>query len=210
MAVEEQLIGVMGSNPLDDIPSGTWAKLSPEQQELLTLRFTTLMPRHVIAAKVGMGTSTMVAQENRALRIVSLPVDVESELEEAGTPTLDVSALSPDCQDLHANIGSKALLALIDKFGGSRMHIPLYVTDDHRLALLLGMESFKTLSAYCGGELVYIPKLARSGQRVRDRQIMNKYVAGQKVISIAMESGLTERRVYDIIARGRRKSLGKS
>lgn len=203
----------IAKNPLDDIQPEILARLSPEQKEIITLRFTTLMPRHVMAAKLGMNTPTMVSQENKALRILTLPLVIasrESKADEAETTTLDVPSLSQDCRDLHANIGSKSLVKLIDKFGGSRIHIPLYVTTDHKLALLLGMESFSQLSAYCGGELVYIPKQTSSNLGIRNERMRQKYAAGDKVVSIAMEEGVSERHAYHILAKCKRKNLSRT
>lgn len=204
--------GAMGNNPLEEIPEDVMARLSPKQREILTLRFTTLEPRHVIAEKVGVSNAAVIAQENRALRLLSLPSvkeSKESKDNEADTPAFNISGLSPDCQDLHANIGTESLLKLIDEFGGSRIHIPMNITDGHKLARVLGIESSRKLSAYFGGEALYIPIRIRSKQKqsIRNEQMWKRYTDGQKVISIATEAGLGERQTAYILAKMKSKRM---
>lgn len=209
MTMKKTLVGPHAKTPLDDIQPEILSRLSADQKEILELRFTTLLSRKSMAKEIGITSQRLVAEENRALRLLSLPVIPKANKSEPDTPTLAISALSPICQGLLAYIGSEALLILMREFGGTRIHIPLHVRAEHRMAELLGMETFKKLAGYCGGELVYFPKQTLSKKALRNEQIYMKYVGGQKIASIAAEVGLSDRHISYLLAKQRNNNRGQ-
>ncbi|MBF0422059.1 MAG: hypothetical protein HQL73_03610 [Magnetococcales bacterium] len=106
-------------------------------------------------------------------------------------------------EELEAVIGVKATAYLISTLGGTRVYIPKAIESTHRLNQIIGPDKSKRISKVMGGGYLVIPKGSRKALSMRDASIVKAYRAGTKVPMLAREYSLTERRVYDIIAKER-------
>ena len=98
--------------------------------------------------------------------------------------------------DLIAFIGREKLLALQQRFGGSRIYIPAKAEPDGELAELVGEQAAKTLSAVYGPTLLHIgTSLAK---QERNRRIVTARQLGAPIRDVAQRYGLTARSVRKI------------
>lgn len=105
-------------------------------------------------------------------------------------------------QEIVAAIGGKAADRLCAAFGGVGVYIPLHpdrLPDSHPIIKLLGTDLARHLAARLGGEKVTVPVL-HSGHRRRETAILDAYRAGKSTREIALDLGITMRRVEQVIA----------
>lgn len=93
-------------------------------------------------------------------------------------------------------IGAAGTLALIERHGGTRIHIPKSITPRSRLALLIGEVAARELSIWRGGEAIKVPQ-ARAW-------LIRLYRAeGLSYSAIARKVGCNESTVHEQLQAGR-------
>ncbi|MBI1407318.1 MAG: hypothetical protein GC145_14485 [Caulobacter sp.] len=92
-------------------------------------------------------------------------------------------------------LGVEAMTRLSDKFGGRRIYVPATIGPDHPLAVAAGLEAALQLVAHYAGHTLSLPITPARRQRVLelDKRGFTKALIAETV-------GLTERRVYQILA----------
>ena len=102
----------------------------------------------------------------------------------------------------------RALLALSEKYGGTRIYVPMMPHKDYLLGSILGESAFQALCDLRGGEYVYVPKAERLCARLRNREIV-ALATSRTARAIAIKFGLAQRTVFSILAKagGRRRAL---
>ncbi len=105
-----------------------------------------------------------------------------------------------DVSFLERLIGPEAVETLVSVAGGLVLRIPKRPPLDGPLADL-PMPAQEALTAWAGGDRIYIPKCDGAARARRDRTIIALYDAGVSVKDIARRYHLTERWVYEIIGR---------
>ncbi|KAK0341161.1 hypothetical protein LTR94_027558 [Friedmanniomyces endolithicus] len=142
------------------------------------------------ASKAGLIQLVKVAAKEGAadrIRVNAIaPAGVE-------TPVWDAV---PMFADRAAAIGRDAALKLADKFGGTRIYVPLAIGDHHPLCVALGREIADSLAAYCGGGPLVIPKQAARRERVLELHSRRSLTIAQ----IALETGYSERHVHRLLS----------
>lgn len=114
---------------------------------------------------------------------------------------IDVQLLPEKLRKIVARIGITPTMALVRRYGGTRLYVPKMMTEDHSLAQLLGYENAVALSGEYGGDEHFdIPKAERALMFVRDRRIVGAR-GHRSARDLAIEHRLTERGVYKILAR---------
>lgn len=110
--------------------------------------------------------------------------------------------LPESMREVASVIGLPATLRLVERYGGFiQLYIPKDVQEGHPLALALGMEPAQALAAAYGGDyLKSIPKGASAIRAARDRALLRRIREGVSKADAAREYGLTERRVWQILA----------
>ncbi len=103
--------------------------------------------------------------------------------------------------DLAHALPLSALLKLSDKFGGTRVHIPLQPVGSSGLDLALNQDEFETLCKEYGGERFEIPKATRLRKRLRDGEICALFDKGSSIRALAINFKLTERHIFRIAAK---------
>lgn len=95
-------------------------------------------------------------------------------------------------------IGTGQALVLCNDFGGTEEYIPKKMTEEHKIAVSIGMAAAVKLSGEFGGERLEIPRCVAIHQRKRDAEIREAAAAGKAKKKLAREYQLTERRVRQI------------
>lgn len=122
--------------------------------------------------------------------------------------TIQQQDLPPRARELVDVIGLAATLALIERWGGTRVYIPAKITDGHPLARHLGRRAATALARHMAGESPEIPRAAQAVRAALYRQIYREYTcpapAQRKTAAqLAREHGCTERWIYEIVSRYR-------
>lgn len=108
-------------------------------------------------------------------------------------------------RDLAREIGIAATLALAELYGGRRIHIPM-APGGEIYAALAGAMGEKAAGKFCrahAGVNVDIPKCDGARRAARDAEISRAGAAGDSYSALARRFDLTERRIGDILRRGR-------
>ena len=99
-------------------------------------------------------------------------------------------------------IGEAAALQLVERFGGTTVRLPVLrnITADHPLARCIGIELLTVMvKAVGGGRWLYIPRCARGLREARNREIVERYSAGEKVDNLARRYSISDRHIWNIL-----------
>lgn len=110
----------------------------------------------------------------------------------------------PDLQaELRRVIGQGPTEALLLRFGGCHLRIPLRARPGHTISHVIGAEAFTQLVQTFGGELLSLPN--RKRQRLADRNATIKFqrMHGASVEQLARDYSLTTRQIFSILAKTR-------
>jgi len=103
-------------------------------------------------------------------------------------------------KDLSYAVPIRALLALSEKYGGTRIYVPETPSKDSLLNRILDESAFRALCDMCGGERLDIPKAERLRARLRNREIV-ALARSRTARAIAIKFGLSMRCVFLILAK---------
>lgn len=105
---------------------------------------------------------------------------------------------------LIAVIGVPAALALVERYRGVRLFVPVHkrqITPDHPLARCIGVEAARKLVQEYSGYELSVPRCLAAMRAVRDREIRRlHHEDGWTAARCAQWATLTERQVYTILA----------
>ena len=116
-------------------------------------------------------------------------------------PPIDADDLPPRLRALAALIGLPAMLRLVEARGGTRIYVPDAATTEHWMARLIGLPALQQLVSVHAREYLELDRAAAALRAARDRQIVEQVHAGASTARIALEFGLTQRQVFNILAR---------
>ncbi|WP_242415066.1 helix-turn-helix transcriptional regulator [Sphingomonas panni] len=95
-------------------------------------------------------------------------------------------------------LGPVAMIALAERFGGTRLLIPTTMHADHAIAVTVGLGAARQLSDRMAPDVIHVP-LARELRAAHYR------AQGQSHAQIALRLGLTEGGVLRLLRRAQRK-----
>lgn len=109
-------------------------------------------------------------------------------------------------EDLAAEIGYTATVALVDWFGGVRFRVPVEAREDHVLAKVIGMPALRRLVKLYEGEVgderkLLVPFDYQRDINRRDRTVAALFASNTKVPVIQQITGLQVRQLQNIRAR---------
>lgn len=117
---------------------------------------------------------------------------------------MELTALHKSLMDIAEHCGEDLAVHLVARAGGQRLYVPAseYLTDDHPLVVAVGLDAARRLAEHFAGERLEVPtSLAPSAARPR---VLALAAAGKKIREIAAACGITEVRVYQLLAAERR------
>lgn len=119
--------------------------------------------------------------------------------------TAHLDDLPASARDLAGLIGLPATLRLVEKWGGvMRLYVPRDIAADHELARVLGLDAARALSArYDGDYLPSVPRCADALRQARNRALLRRRAEGASPAILALEFGITERQIWNILASAR-------
>ncbi len=98
-------------------------------------------------------------------------------------------------EDVAAEIGFTATIKLMVWFGNRTIAIPTQATENHPIAVVIGVKAMARLCAFCGDSPLYVPALTRLDAEHRDQFIALLIAKGISTKTIGDIVELTERRV---------------
>ena len=118
--------------------------------------------------------------------------------------TLNISDIREDMlphslQAICNVIGLSATIKVVNEYGGGRVWIPNNVQITHPLARLIGLDKATKLCVHYQCEYLPIPRAARAIKAIRNATIVKRYLAGEKITSLARQYGISERMVFYIL-----------
>lgn len=99
-------------------------------------------------------------------------------------------------------IGEAAALKLVERFGGTTQRLPALrnITADHPLAQCIGVDVLATLvKTINGGRWLYVAQCKRGLIAQRNREIVQRYSAGERVDALALRYRLSDRQIWNIL-----------
>lgn len=124
--------------------------------------------------------------------------------------SLDVAAtdLPPRLTELVGVIGLPATLRLVEARGGTRFYVPAKASPDHWLTSLIGLEALQALVRARAADMVELDRADAAMRAARDRIMREAHASGSASTSmLALQYGLTQRQVFNILARDGRHAL---
>lgn len=100
-------------------------------------------------------------------------------------------------------IGNEGADAIVNQYGGTSLYVPScmsYMTIDHPLAKLLGIEAAQKMVPIFGGDDFDIPKADAVKRARRNALIFVDRAAGLSHSALARKYDLTERQIRSILA----------
>lgn len=105
--------------------------------------------------------------------------------------------------ELKHAIGSDATEALLVRFGGIHVRVPLRVRPNHAIEHVIGVEAFGQLVRTFGGELLSLPNRKRQRLEARNATIAFQRMNGVSIEQLARDYSLTTRQIFSILSRHR-------
>jgi hypothetical protein len=109
--------------------------------------------------------------------------------------------LPPEYRGVAEYVGLGTALELVAWRGGSALLVPVRPGPEHALVRRLGAERAGSLVAAYGGSRIHVPTRRGVLQASRDRAIRAARAAGATVPDLLERYELSERRLYEILAR---------
>ena len=107
--------------------------------------------------------------------------------------------LPPTLREIHDLLGWQGTLTLVERYGGTHVHVPRRWRNDHELTALLGREPAARFIRHFAGVRLYIAKMDAVLRAARDAEIRKLYDSGVSAARLAQKYRLSERRVWSIL-----------
>jgi len=126
------------------------------------------------------------------------------------TLAIHTTDLPPALREIADAVGLEAALRLIECWGGVRIYLPGpdRLTDDHILARGLGRPAAEQLCRHFGAGAYTVPRGLEALRAARDRAMRAEHADGRSARDLALAYRLSERRVWEILARDERPAEG--
>ena len=105
--------------------------------------------------------------------------------------------------ELQHAIGGTATEALLGRYGGVHLRVPLKVRPGHPIGHIIGAEAFRQLVHFFGGELLNLPSRHRERLDHRNATIAFQRMHGVSIEQLARDYSLTSRQIFSILAKTR-------
>ncbi|MCG5530952.1 hypothetical protein LRD18_08710 [Halorhodospira halochloris] len=97
------------------------------------------------------------------------------------------------------HIGHTATVRLLRAYGGRRLYIPVTIAPDHPIAAAIGYRACEPLAQRWGGKRLDIPADQTAILNMRNRLIVDQYLGGEPVRSLARRYGLSPRMIRKVL-----------
>jgi hypothetical protein len=117
---------------------------------------------------------------------------------------IDTNLLPPKLQEFVRLIGLSSTMALVQVYGGLRIFIPspAYVSADHPIAKIIGVDKLMALSNTYGQEDHFpLPMAMHALKALRNQAIAHDYRYGKSARELAIEYGMSEKTIQRITSK---------
>lgn len=113
---------------------------------------------------------------------------------------INLARLPRALRELVECIGFADAMRLVEQRGGTWVCVPRAVSPDHVLADCLSPRAFARLVEWYAGCTVDLPRYTSVVRQMRHREIVEMRSRGAQIDTIALRTGYTARRVWQILA----------
>lgn len=108
--------------------------------------------------------------------------------------------------EIVAACGHQAAIAITRAFGGRQLSVPTpdRMTEDHPIALTIGLTAARKLAKAKGGERLEIPSEINAVLELRNEAICKAFDDGASIRSISFDAGISRKWVRHILVRSGR------
>lgn len=107
--------------------------------------------------------------------------------------------LSDSLKEIVEVIGLQPALHLCHEYGGTEIYVPIKTNPNHRLTKCLGLDVTHKLAEWAGGSRLDVPKAVSFHLNQRNEKIRQAASLGKSRTSLALQHGLTTRRIRQIV-----------
>lgn len=103
--------------------------------------------------------------------------------------------------------GHQAAIAITRAFGGRQLSVPNpdRMTEDHPIALTIGLTAARKLAKAKGGERLEIPSEINAVLELRNEAVCKAFDDGASIRSISFDAGISRKWVRNILVRSGRE-----
>lgn len=111
--------------------------------------------------------------------------------------------LPPMAETLVDICGVKGMVALVRRWRGQQLYIPSpeKMTEAHPIAQAVGIEAARRLAHEMGGTRITVPLCIGALRADRDREIWQRYMAGDSTAAMAQDYGMQWRSIQKVTQR---------
>lgn len=104
--------------------------------------------------------------------------------------------------------GHQAAIALTRSYGGRQLSVPRpdRMTEEHPIALSIGLTAARKLANARGGERLEIPSEVNAVLELRNEAVVKMFDNGDSIRSIGMDLGISRKWVRNILVRNHREA----
>lgn len=124
----------------------------------------------------------------------------------APQPPTDLTGLPPGARTLAECIGLTALLDLVEAYGGQSLRVPVEPRAEGRLWQVLGPAAYEELIFHYRAEVIEVPLLHTSRQRLFEAQILADLAAGARVTDLVHRYRIGRTSIARIARRARERA----
>lgn len=118
---------------------------------------------------------------------------------------VDLHQLPPQLRLLVRAIGEEAAFRIVAARGGTVLHVPARLNEDHPICDLIGGHAFGLLVQHHGGMKIELPKSDSLLRQVRHRRVIEMDAAGHSLNEIALSTNYSRRHVISVLGEARRE-----
>ncbi len=115
---------------------------------------------------------------------------------------MELDDLPQSLREVADVVGLTAAARLAESWGGIRLYVPEKITPEHEISRVIGYDAARLLSQVFARETLSVPRAAAGLRKVRNKEMQQQYNNGISAARLALQYGMTERQVYDIVKRG--------
>ncbi|MEY2686658.1 MAG: hypothetical protein RL375_856 [Pseudomonadota bacterium] len=113
---------------------------------------------------------------------------------------VDLQLLPPQLRLLVRAIGEEAAFKLAAARGGTVLHVPTKLNEDHPICDLIGGHAFGLLVRHHGGMKIELTKVDSLIRQVRHKRVAEMAAAGCTLNEIALSTNYSRRHVINVLA----------
>lgn len=116
---------------------------------------------------------------------------------------IDPGLLSPTLQEICEVVGIDATMAIVDRWGGDRLIVPVRLHLFHPLVEVIGLDQANRLSFAFGGSVLTIGRATTAKNALRDQALLKDRLSGTPIKELVKRYQINRSWVFKILEKHR-------